>query len=670
KCDILRILIDCVATRPMQAAVYATFLGLVNVRDFEFGGQTVNHLMRQFAKQLHFGAWDEARSLLLLLAELVNSSLVTVGSMLQLLNSLLNVCDEEESPLARRDFHAYMVMSALPLVGREFFEKKEMALQTLVKRLQLYMSKERAAPESTLALLRIWSHSEMPQQEYLELLWQQLLRLERNNWIEQQLLRPYVAFDDRLSTALQHALPALQLPPQQVASKLRYPKPRLVFRLFELSDSPTHLRLPEELDIERYVVESHLLELLQAHHLERKLCADQMLAFAASKPQLAVEHCIVEVLLGQMLQLPQAPYLIINYGAIIIELCKMRPAKFSEIVAQAADVLFTQLEFMSVSSFDRFVMWFSHHLSNFRYQWSWSDWESCTKLPRLHPSAMFVRELFKKCMRLSYHEHIVQLVPSSYALLLPSSPEPIFKYIDQLLPGADLAKQLLQAIRGKNSVLAVGGLVEAADLEVGLKINVFLQCCLHLGCKSFTHVFVILRKLQPVLQMLTHNAESQLAILQAISEVWANNEHLQVVLAEKMLQKQMVSANVIVDWIFGQPQQLCYMYLWELLQSIIKFTKNQPANSDEPSMQQQQLHNLLVHIVQSCAKALTDHDKSDEQKDTVFWSHWVLGRLQALLFNHIEDVRGISSQLAEMAAEWEDCKQLPKLIGSYLAYIQ
>ncbi|KAH8377374.1 hypothetical protein KR093_005156, partial [Drosophila rubida] len=668
---ILRILIDCVATHPMQTAVYATFLGLVNVRDYEFGGETVSHLMRQLAKQLHLGEWNAARSLLLLLADLVNASLATVGSLLQLLNLLLDVCDEEEATQSRRDFYAYMVMSALPLVGREFYEKKELALQALTKRLQLYMSKQRRAPESEVALLRVWSHSEMSQHEYLELLWQQLMRLANNNWIEQQLLRPYVAFDDRLSTALQHALPTLQLPPQRAVLRLRYPKSRLVFRLFELSDAPTHLRLPEELDIERYVVESHILELLQLHHLERKLCAAQLLAFAATKPQLAVEHCVVEVLLGQLLQLPHAPYLPINYGAIIIELCKLQPCKFSQIVAQAVDVLFTQLEFMSVSSLDRFVLWFSHHLSNFRYQWSWQDWESCTKVSPLHPSAMFVRELFKRCMRLSYREHIVQLVPYSYAALLPPPPEPSFKYIDQLLPGAQLANQLLQAIRGKSSVLDIGGLIEAAELDAELKIDVFMQCCLHIGCKSFTHIFAILCKLQPVLQMLTHGADSELAMLRAIGEVWAANEQLQFVLVEKMLKMQLVTARVVIDWIFGQPQQLCYMYLWDLLQSTLKFSQHAVVvvNAEVP-VEPPKVGDLLLYAVQCCAKVLTEHELSSELKNTDYWSHWVLGRLLGLLFNHIEEMREISAQLTKIAADWEHCKRLPKLIESYLAYIQ
>ncbi|KAM8717712.1 hypothetical protein ACLKA7_004418 [Drosophila subpalustris] len=668
KSDILRILVECIATHPMQSGAYATFVGLVNVRDYEFGAECVNCLMQQLLKSLHGAEWSMARSLMLLLGDLVNASVVTVGSMMQLLNDLVNVCEEDKSPQTRRDFYAHLVLGTLPSIGRELYEKREMALQMLLKRLQLYMNKDRRAGDGV-RLLRIWGNGEMPQHEYLELLWQQILRLERDHWIEKQLLRPYLAFDDSLSTALQHHLPMLEPPGYQPGS-VSYPRPWLVFHLFELSDSPATLRLPEELDIERHVIESHILQILQLHHLERKTCAELLSSYIVSQPNVALEHCIVEVLLGQMLQLPSAPYLTINYGSIIIELCKMRPCKLPQIVAQAADILFTQLEFMNVSSFDRFVNWFSHHLSNFRYQWSWQDWESCTTVPDLHPSAMFVRELLKKCMRLSYHQHIVQLLPQSYAALIPLPPDPVFKYINELLPGAKLAKQLLEAIRAKSSALAVGGFIEAStELDDDIKINVMMQTFLHLGSKSFTHVFSIFSKFQPVMKMLAYNKANQFSILVALSEVWVNNDQLQLVVADKLLKIQIVDANVIVDWIFGQKEQLTHMYLWELINAVIKFTKNHSQNN---YVEEQQLPHLglLLQIVQKCVQVVTEHEEAFEQKCTDYWSDWVLGRLQGLLFNYIDDFRLISFKLNQIASELDNSKRLVKLIEGFLAYIQ
>lgn len=398
KKDLMRLLIGCVAQHPMQSGTYATFVGLLNVKSYEFGGECVAKALQQFMVALYEGSWKKAQGLIMLMADLVNTNVVTVDSLLQLVNVLADVCEEEEATKARRDFYVQLVLITLPLVGRELYEKKETALQLLIKRLQVYVKKDRnKAP--VVQLLRIWNYGEMPQHESLDLLWQQILRLQRDHWIEHQVQRPYVAFDERLSPALQHHLSVLKPPKHLSSSSVRYPRARLIFHLFELIDFPNRMSLPEAVDIERYVIEAHIRELLQLHHLECKECAQKMLDFCATKPMFALEHCVIELLLGEMLQLPNSPYMTLNYGAIIIELCKLQALKFPRVVALSADVLFNQLESMSVTSFHRFVNWFSHHLSNFRYQWNWQDWESCTKLPLLHPSAMFVQELLKKCVR-------------------------------------------------------------------------------------------------------------------------------------------------------------------------------------------------------------------------------------------------------------------------------
>ncbi|TDG42951.1 hypothetical protein AWZ03_010620 [Drosophila navojoa] len=670
KWDILRSLVDCVEKYPMQSGAYATFVGLVNVQDYEFGSECLKCVTQHLMKALYEGEWLKAQSLVLLLADLVNTNVLTIGSMLQLLNSFVDVCEEEDASQRRRDFYAHLVLGSLPLMGRELYEKKETALQTLLKRLKHYIKKQRSSGEST-RLLRIFnSCADVPQHDYLELLWLQIMRLMHDKWIEKELLRPYAAFDSKLSTALQHHLPPFQ-PPCYEDDSADYPHPWIVFRLFEVTDFPPHMRMPDEMDIGRHTIEAHIMETVRLHHLERKICAERLLAYCLAKPTLPTEHCIIEVLLGQMLQLPSSPLLTINYGALVIELCKLVPDKFPRIVAQAADMLYTQLEYMNPSSFDRFVNWFSHHLSNFRYQWNWQDWENSIALPEFHPTRLFVRELLKKCMRLSYHQHIVRLVPTSYGPLLPPSPDPNFKYIDGLLPGANLAKHLLEAIRSKCAPELVGGLMEATtELNDGLKINVLMQTLLHLGCKSFTHIFSLLGKFQPVLKVLANSDANQLAMMQALFEVWSNNEHVKLVVTDKLLKMHIVSNHAVVAWVFDSSlkSELVKMYLWELLNLTVRYTKYHMREAEDN--QSIDLNALLLKIVQTCVKDLMDHRKSEQSSQVDYWFQWIQGRLLQLLFNYIEDVRKISSKLREIAFEAEEAKSLSSMINDYLNYIQ
>lgn len=52
--------------------------------------------------------------------------------------------------------------------------------------------------------------------------------------------------------------------------------------------------------------------------------------------------------------------------------------------------------------FGRFVSWFSYHLSNFQYRWSWEDWEECLKFDHEHPRPKFIKEVLLKTLRYDF----------------------------------------------------------------------------------------------------------------------------------------------------------------------------------------------------------------------------------------------------------------------------
>ena len=121
------------------------------------------------------------------------------------------------------------------------------------------------------------------------------------------------------------------------------------FRMFDYTDCPEGPILPGQHSIERW----------------RKECAAQLLSYPL-KNKIPLEYIIVEVMFGEIFRLPNPLCLEIAYGSILIELCKLQPSTMPQVLAQATELLYERIDAMNKTCFDRFVNWFSYHLSNFQ----------------------------------------------------------------------------------------------------------------------------------------------------------------------------------------------------------------------------------------------------------------------------------------------------------------
>ncbi|CAG2056149.1 unnamed protein product [Timema podura] len=442
---ILRILTDCAVKMPEKCTIYTTLVGLLNAKNYNFGGEFVEYMVRNFKDALKGCKWNTARYSLRFLADLVNCHVIAAVSLLQLLENMVDTAKEDGVPQVRRDWYVFAVLATLPWVGRELYEKKEQGLEHLLISIEVFLGKRSKKHH---AALRVWScDTPHPQEEYLDCLWAQIRKLRQDNWAEKHIPRPYLAFDSILCEALQHNLPTM-LPPPHHDSYI-YPMPYVIFRMFDYTDCPEGPILPGAHSIERFLIEEHLHQIIEMHHLERKdwlvdntsLIYGRYLQSRVSdaahllnfpyKLKIPLDYAIVEVIFAELFHMPSPRYLEIVYGSILIELCKLQPSTMPQVLAQATEILFMRIDTMNTACFDRFVNWFSYHLSNFQFRWSWEDWESCLQLDPEHPRPKFIREVLLKCLRLSYHQRIKEMMPPSYEALLPAKPEPKFKYAEE-----------------------------------------------------------------------------------------------------------------------------------------------------------------------------------------------------------------------------------------------
>ncbi|XP_065337734.1 nuclear cap-binding protein subunit 1 [Cloeon dipterum] len=606
---ILRILADCATNMPEKCTIYTTLIGLLNAKNYSFGGEFVEYMVRNFKDALKNCKWDAARYALRFLADLVNCHVIAAGSLLQLLDNMVDAAKEDGVPQVRKDWYIYAVLSILPWVGRELYEKKEQSLDTLMSAIEVFLIKRHKNHHEA---LKVW-HSDVPhpQEEYLDCLWSQIRKLRQDNWAEKHIPRPYLAFDSILCEALQHNLPAL-LPPAH-SDSYHYPMPWVVFRMFDYTDCPEGPILPGAHSIERFLIEEHLHQIIESHHLERKDAAAQLLD-VPYKQKIPLDYMIVEVIFAELFHMPSPRYLEVCYGSIFIELCKLHPSRMPQVLAQATELLFSRIDSMNTACFDRLVNWFSYHLSNFQFRWSWEDWESCLQLDPEHPRPKFIKEVLLKAQRLAYHERIHKIVPETFEPLIPEKPEPTFKYSDVTAPGANTARAIADAIRERCTPEEVlTGLAELPNPRAGvdegdassynpLKIDVFVQTLLQLGMKSFSHSFAAISKFHYVFKVLAESEEAQICVLRSMFELWHNHQQMMVVLVDKMLKTQIIECSAVANWIFSKDMngEFTKMYLWEILHlTIRKMSKHVQRLGSELSDARERFHRDESHTSES-----------------------------------------------------------------------
>uniref|UniRef100_A0A8C5M3L4 Nuclear cap binding protein subunit 1 n=1 Tax=Leptobrachium leishanense TaxID=445787 RepID=A0A8C5M3L4_9ANUR len=569
KSKILRILCAVCRLLPEKMTVYTTLVGLLNARNYNFGGEFVEAMVRQLKEAIKSNGYTEATYFVRILSDLVNCHVISAPSLVALFESFVGVTLEEDIPQVRSDWYVYAILSSLPWVGKELHEKKDVEMDRVLAQIESYLKRRQ---KNHVSLLQIWTAEKPhPQEEYLDCLWAQVQKLKKDRWQERHILRPYLAFDSILCEALQHNLPPFTPPPHTEDSV--YPMPSVVFRMFDYTDAPEGPVMPGSHSVERFVIEDNLHCIINSHWRERKTCAAHLLSYPG-KNKIPLNYHIVEVIFAELFQLPLPPHIDVMYTTLLIELCKLQPGSLPQ------HKVLHNLLYVRV-----FVNWFSHHLSNFQFRWNWEDWADCIPQDLDKPKPQFVREVLEKCMRLSYHQRILDIVPATFSALYPPAPKCIFKYGDESassLPGYAIAIKMTSVIKNKAINEDIFNVLKDVpnpnqDDDDGqsfnpLKIDVFVQSLLNLASKSFSHSFSAIAKFHEVFKVLCDSDEGKLHVLRVVYDVWKNHPQMTAVLVDKMIRTQIVDCAAVANWIFSPElsHDFTRLYIWETLHSTIR----------------------------------------------------------------------------------------------------
>uniref|UniRef100_A0A915M2Z3 Nuclear cap-binding protein subunit 1 n=1 Tax=Meloidogyne javanica TaxID=6303 RepID=A0A915M2Z3_MELJA len=421
--QIIHILYECAAYLPEKITVFSTLVGLLNARSEAFGKALISKFLKELHNLFVKEEYEIFIRLVTFLCDLGNSRVLTQSSILDFLEDFIDNAGEESS---KSDFFVYSVLHSLPWIGTTLNEDSPERFDLLLKRIDLYIGKRKKLHTS---MLQVWSDQKVLQADYLDSLWMQIQKFSASNWLEKHILRIYVSFNNSLKDAIQHDLPCMDN--SIITAGKNYPLPRVVFRLFSVSELPEdEPPLSSDDSIERFLVEEDLNWIIDNNYTDRKSCADALLGYYR-KEAIPLNYMITEE---------------IFYGSLLIELCRSQSNSMPQVLAMAAELLFQRVDSMQITCIDRFVDWFSFHLSNFEYRWSWSDWVECIEFDSLHPKRIFVREVIDRCLRLSYHKKLVELLPGEFGPVIPD--EPVISYVldDEGHPAFSKAEQFKELI--------------------------------------------------------------------------------------------------------------------------------------------------------------------------------------------------------------------------------
>lgn len=604
---ILKTICNCVGTLCYKTTIYSTLVGIINARKYNIGEEVVDMIVEDLKSALNSQDFEKAKNLVRFLADLVNSKVVTAGSLLGLFDTFITITDAaNDNPQLRSDWCVYTVLAALPWVGRELHAEKPQELERLLESIEGYMNKRNTV---YLPALQVWT-TEHPhaQRDYLSLLWSQVKNMKENGWQEKVLERPYQFFESEIGRTFSHPIPISSINIPGHTAGTHYPLPSAVFRIFGVEDIVSEFALPPEDSIDRYLAEELVRCTVQAHTNNRKECTTELVGFV-KKIKLTMEYIITEVLFGYILQLPSSPQVMVYYGSLFIELCKSLPSTFPQILLQTSPLIYNRLEKINSVCLNKFARWFAYHLSNYKYQWDWSIWSSCLDAPPDHPSTRFVIEVITRCLRLSCYEEFVELVPKEFSVLVPPEPSPQFKYSEEkgaTLPEYTLSTQLLEAIRSKESTEKLSAILDSlptvcAELEgneaalLETKVSLLTHCVLHVGSKTISHCSLALHKFRPLFLELLKPDTAKLACLKAAAEFYATNSQLLTLVVDKMLRMQIVDSMAVLEWLSTPEVVPLYtrQFVWDIVEStLLKQNKAYIQATKELSDTQEELRKV------------------------------------------------------------------------------
>ncbi|RAK79796.1 NCBP1 family protein [Aspergillus fijiensis CBS 313.89] len=288
---------------------------------------------------------------------------------------------------------------------------------------------------------------------------------------------------------------------------------------------------------------------------------DRLRELPTDRPQWKPEDVAVDAVFSQLFQLPCPEHKFIYYHSVLTECCKIAPAAIAPSLGRAIRFLYRSLESIDLDLSQRFLDWFSHHLSNFGFTWKWSEWIEDLDLPAVHPRMAFITGALDKEIRLSFAQRIRGTLPDPYQELVTEGKEkdtPDFKYMSDTTPYSNEGKEIMQLVRKKASDEEIQPFIDAIEEQaksLGVEdplipsTDAFVTAICFVGSKSLSHFLsCIERNKERLLAIGPKSPRAQRQIITSVMDYWVDQPGIGINIIDKLLNYTILTPLSVVEW--------------------------------------------------------------------------------------------------------------------------
>ncbi|TDZ74163.1 Nuclear cap-binding protein subunit 1 [Colletotrichum trifolii] len=418
----------------------------------------------------------------------------------------------------------------------------------------------------------------------IALLQKQLQSEAANNWELACLPRPWqlpleeIEAQEKLEAAKKHSLPPVTVPEKIIAG----PKPLFPEVYFSVYGSQDIESVPPVSNIAASLVRDGLVDTINILDFNRNVTArylidldcyfsdttfvkratpfDRLRDIEGGRSTWKPEDVAVDAVFSQLFQLPTPEHKLVYYHSVLTEACKIAPAAIAPSLGRAIRHMYRNSSRMDLELSQRFVDWFSHHLSNFGFTWKWTEWVDDVELPDVHPQKAFIVGALDKEIRLSFAQRIKGTLPDPYQSLIGPDKEkdvPDFKFNDDHTPFSAEGREIAALLKRKAADEEFQPVIERVHslaIERGLdplvtSTDIFVTAICWVGSKSLSHVLACIERTKD--RLLDVGAASETAkaqIITAVMSYWAAQPGVAISIVEKLLNYTIILPINVIEW--------------------------------------------------------------------------------------------------------------------------